>query len=85
MNAPTRTAERVARIRQILCEVLDIDEASLRDDASFAEDLFVDSLLAMEVMAAVEDAFQIEIDAETLLGIETPADLYRAIASFTEG
>ena len=66
----------------MLCELLDIEEESLHAELSFVEDLHVDSLLAMELIAAIEMEFDMEIEQESLMEIETLGDLYRIVEAY---
>lgn len=42
-------------------EVLDLDPAEIADEASFKDDLDVDSLAFVEITLALEEAFDVEI------------------------
>jgi acyl carrier protein len=83
MMKPSISSKKAFRIiDQILCELLDIDEESLHDGLSFVEDLNVDSILAMEVIATIETEFGMEIEPESLMEIETLGDLYRIVETY---
>ncbi len=53
-------------IRTIIAEHLGISESRITLDTSINEDLEIDSLDAVEIIMAVEDAFSIEVDEEAL-------------------
>ena len=62
-----------ARVKAIIVKQLSIDEAKVSDDASFVNDLRVDSLNAVELVLAVEKEFDCKIPdhvPETLLTVE---------------
>jgi acyl carrier protein len=62
-----------ARVKAIIVKQLSIDEAKVSDDASFVNDLGVDSLNAVELVLAVEKEFDCKIPdhvPETLLTVE---------------
>ena len=58
-------------ITAIVAEVTEIDEKELWDqrDKHFMEDLDVDSMLALEIVASIEKKYRIEIEEEELLDI----------------
>jgi acyl carrier protein len=70
MNTVGIDKSRVAvKVRTIIVEKTGVDETALRDTASFANDLGLDSLDVLETLMAMEKEFSIKItdeDAEKL-------------------
>ena len=58
------------RIREIFAEQLKIDETGLTRDLDLA-DLDVDSLDLLQLVVAIEEEFDISLDEEELLQLET--------------
>jgi acyl carrier protein len=61
------------KVRQIISEQLGIDEAEITPSASFIEDLGADSLDQVELVMALEEAFDLEVadeDAEKILRVQ---------------
>lgn len=58
-------------ITAIVAEVTEIDEKELWDqrDKHFMQDLDIDSMLALEIVASIEKKYRIEIEEEELLDI----------------
>lgn len=54
------------KIKAIIAEVLEIDEKKISPEARFVEDLGMDSMMALEILAAVEKIYKIEIPEESL-------------------
>jgi len=52
------------RIKKIISEILGIDESEITREARFIEDLGVESLDVVEMIAAMEEEFNIEIPEE---------------------
>ena len=52
------------KVKQIIAEQLGKNEADIKNEASFIEDLGADSLATVELVMALEDAFKIEIPDE---------------------
>ena len=53
-------------IRSIVAEILEIKEGNIRPDANFAEELDMDSMMALEILASVEKKYKIKIPEEYL-------------------
>jgi acyl carrier protein len=66
------TAVAVAeKVRETLVNQLGVDEEELTPDAHIREDLGADSLDDVEVVMALEEEFDIEIDDETAERVRT--------------
>ncbi|MFI6206328.1 acyl carrier protein [Streptomyces sp. NPDC051041] len=61
------TAEQRAQIKEIVCEILEIEPAEVTDTSLFKEDHNADSLGAIEILSSLERTFQIEIDQTELV------------------
>ena len=60
------------RVKKIVVEHLNVDEAKVSDDASFIDDLGADSLDTVELVMAFEEEFGAEIsdsEAEKILTV----------------
>jgi acyl carrier protein len=65
MNNGQRTDESIRlEIKRLIAAVTEREPEEVPDDASFAQDLGVDSLMAMEVMVAMDKKFRIDIPEE---------------------
>jgi acyl carrier protein len=53
-----------AEIKRLIADVTEREVEEISDTALFSEDLGVDSLMAMEVMVAVDKKFKIDIPEE---------------------
>jgi len=54
------------RIKEIVCEIVGIAKEEINPDASFMDDMGLDSLRALEILAAIENEFSITIEPERL-------------------
>ncbi|MEL6221688.1 MAG: acyl carrier protein [Cyanobacteria bacterium J06627_8] len=59
------------KVQKIVCEQLGVDEAEVKPEASFANDLGADSLDTVELVMALEEEFDIEIPDEAAEEIAT--------------
>jgi acyl carrier protein len=66
-NASTGTdSERRARIKEIVCDILEIDPDELTDSSRFKEDHEADSMGAIEILSSLEREFGIDIEQAEL-------------------
>jgi acyl carrier protein len=59
------------KVRGIVAEQLSVDAAEVKPDSHFQNDLGADSLDTVELVMALEEAFNIEIPDEAAEGITT--------------
>jgi acyl carrier protein len=67
------------KVKGIIAEQLGVEMDTVVPGASFTEDLGADSLDAVELIMAIEEAFDIEIPDEEAESMTTPADCVTAI------
>ncbi|MER5493742.1 acyl carrier protein [Streptomyces sp. LE64] len=58
--------ERQAKIRDIVCDILELEPEEVTQESLFKEDHNADSLRAIEILASLEKAFNIVIDQSEL-------------------
>jgi len=63
------------RVRDIIAEKLDVKPEEITMESSFADDLEADSITLFELVMALEDEFDIEIDDESIEQITTVGDI----------
>lgn len=67
------------KIRQILCDQLDIEENDVTMESNIAEDLGADSLDVVDLIMSIEDEFEIEVPDEEVENIKTVGDIVNYI------
>ena len=67
-------AKAVEKVKQIISEQLGVDEGEVTPSASFIDDLGADSLDTVELVMALEEAFDVEIPDEDAEKIRTVQD-----------
>lgn len=69
------------KVKSIIVSELKVAEEKITLEASLAEDLGADSLDAVEVIMAIENEFDIEINDEVAQGMKTVGE----VVSYIEG
>ena len=59
------------RIKKIVAEQLGVNEAEIKNESSFVDDLGADSLDTVELVMALEEEFECEIPDEQAENIQT--------------
>ena len=59
------------KVKEIIIETINCDEEKITFEASLKDDLGIDSLDAMELSMALEEAFSLTIAEEDLAGFDT--------------
>ncbi len=70
----------VERVRRLVSDQLGIDPAEMQPNASILEDLGADSLDVVELVMAIEEAFDIEINDEDAESMRTLGDVEKYVA-----
>jgi len=73
MATGEKLKEMIEKVKQIIGEQLGVDESEVTPSASFVDDLGADSLDQVELVMALEEAFDLEIpdeDAEKILTVQ---------------
>jgi acyl carrier protein len=75
--AVTAKSEHAEKVKQMISEQLGVDEADITPNAHFIEDLGADSLDQVELVMALEEAFDFEVsdeDVEKMLTVQNAID-----------
>ncbi|SFN83566.1 acyl carrier protein [Eubacterium pyruvativorans] len=70
-------------IKGQIVDFLGVDEAKITPEAKLKEDLGIDSLDAVELAMAIEEAFDIKIDDEDLKKLITVQDIVNCVEKNT--
>ncbi len=66
-----------SELQSLAAEILGVDPNDVQMDKSFARDLAADSLDLVELIAAVEDKWDVELPEEELEKMKVIADLWK--------
>jgi acyl carrier protein len=62
------------RVRKVTVDVLKVDPGSIKPESRFAADLGAESIQSVELIAAFEEEFDIEMDEDEALSVQTVGD-----------
>ena len=57
-------------VRAIISEVTEVEQEKITPDAKFVEDLGMDSMMALEILAAIEKKYKIQIPEDKLISLK---------------
>ena len=67
------------RIREIICDQLDLEEDKVTMDSDIMEDFEADSLDVVDLVMSIEDEFGLEVPADQIENFRTVGDVVRYI------
>lgn len=67
------------RIREIICEQLDLEEDDVTLDSNIMEDFEADSLDLVDLVMSLEDEFNMEVPDDQIENFRTVGDVVRYI------
>jgi acyl carrier protein len=79
MNVQVEDVSVLAELRQTVADILDVPVESVTDEAQFIADLGVDSLMALEIMVALEKKYRIKIGEADLPRIKCLRSVYEIV------
>jgi len=72
------------RVKEVVARTLNVDPARITDEARFVADLGATSIQSIELVAAFEEEFDIEMDEEEALGVKTVGGAIEFISNMVE-
>jgi acyl carrier protein len=69
-----------ARVRKVIAKILEIDESEIQETSNFVFDLGADSNQSVELVAAFEEDFEIEMAEDDALAVQNVGDAVEFIA-----
>ena len=75
-------SEILMRVKEVVGNVLGIDNSEITDEANFIFDLGADSMQSVELVAGFEEEFDIEMDQDKALEVQNIGDAVDFIAEY---
>ena len=72
------------RVIQVVAQVLKTDAAQVREEQAFVADLGAESVQSIELMAGFEEEFDIEMDEDEALAVQTVGQAIDFIAKYLD-
>ena len=72
------------RVREVVSDVFSVPVIEITPETQLVLDLEADSLQQVELMEALQDEFEIELDEDEFLMLDTPADIVDLIEEALE-
>ncbi len=63
--------ELTSRVKKVIAQVLEISELDVTNNANFIFDLGADSIQSLQLVAAFEEEFGIEMEEDEALGVQS--------------
>ena len=70
------------RIKKVIADVLKTELSTITDNANFIFDLGADSMQSIELVAAFEEEFDVELDENKALEVQTVSDAVTFILGY---
>jgi acyl carrier protein len=70
------------RIKKVIAKVLEIAESEISDNANFSFDLGASSLQSIRLVASFQEEFNIEMDEEKSLEVQTVSEAVDFISTY---
>ena len=67
-------SDTLKRVIDVTADLLKIDTSAIKEESRFVEDLGAESIQSIELVAAFEEEFDIEMDEDEALGVKTVGD-----------
>lgn len=76
---PINIEEARKEIKKMISEIAEIPESDIKDDAKFSEDLGIDSMMALEIVASIEKKYKVVVPEEKIPTIRSLENVYQLI------
>jgi acyl carrier protein len=71
-----------SRIKHVIGQVLEKEESDIADDANFVFDLGASSMQSLQLIAAFEEEFSIEMEQEKAMEVQTVAGAVDFVSTY---
>ena len=70
------------RVKEVVGRVLEMESSEIADDANFVFDLGADSMQSLELVAGFEEEFEVELDEDKALEVQSLDDAVDFIGGY---
>jgi acyl carrier protein len=76
--------DKVMQFKTLVAQYSDVKVEDMTDDMRFREDLGMSSMSFMSFLGEIEDTFDVELDQEAALKVQTIGDALKMMESISE-
>ena len=73
------------RIERVTAETLNVDQSRVSEESRFVEDLGASSMQSVELVAAFEEEFDIDMDEQAALSVKNVGDAVKFVQEVLDG
>jgi acyl carrier protein len=84
MQEEKRMSNVEERVRKVTAQLLKVDIGEVKPESHFVRDLGAESIQSIELVAAFEEEFDIEMDQDEALSVQTVGEAVRYIEEVIE-
>ncbi|MBS3764391.1 MAG: acyl carrier protein [Candidatus Brocadiia bacterium] len=77
-------SEVLQRVKEVVSDILGVPESDIVETDDFIADLGAESIQSLELVAAFEEEFDIEMDEEAALEVQSVGDAVDFISEYLE-
>ena len=77
-------SEIMERTVKVVCEILGVDADMVKPESNFVFDLGAESTQSVQLVAAFEEEFDIEMEGEAALAVQTVGDAVDFMAQYVK-
>ena len=66
-------------VKKIISEITEVPADKLKEEATFTEDLGIDSMMALEIIASLEKKYRVVIPEEDIPKVRSLKDVYELL------
>ncbi len=81
MSDMVDAAQMKQEVKKLISEITEVPFDELKDDAKFVEDLGIDSMMALEIVASLEKKYKITIPEDKIPTVTSLASVYALLES----
>lgn len=71
-----------SKVKKVIAQVLEVDDAEITDSANFVFDLGASSMQSLELVAGFEEEFNVELDEDKALEVQTVGDAVDFVSEY---
>lgn len=69
-------------VKEIIAQILEVEPEKITPEANFVQDLGMDSMMALEIVAAIEKKYKITVPEESLMKLGSLQDVVNITQEF---